>query len=146
MTGLVFVDTNVFLYRHDLAVPEKQAAATDWLSHLWRTRTGRVSTQVLQEFYVNATRKLRPGLPLEQARAEIEDLLSWRPLQIESETIRAAWKIQDRFGLSFWDSLIAVTARAGGCSFLLTEDLQHGQDLEGVQVVNPFLEQPGSLS
>ena len=146
MTGLVFVDTNVFIYRHDLAVPDKQAAAESWLAHLWHTRTGRVSTQILQEFYVNVTRKLRPGLAREQARAEIEDLLSWRPFQVEAETIRAAWKVQDRFGLSFWDSLIAATARTGGCRFLLTEDLQHGQDLEGVLVVNPFFEHPGSLS
>lgn len=146
MTALVFVDTNVLLYRHDSIRPDKQAAAEAWLEMLWLTRRGRLSTQVLQEFYVNATRKLKPGLEPRTAQDEVRDLFSWRPIPTDQEVIEEAWRIQERFGLSFWDSLIVSAARIGGCYYLLTEDLQHGQDLDGVRVLNPFQEEPASLS
>ena len=146
MTALVFVDTNVLLYRHDIARPEKQEAASAWLSHLWRVRSGRVSMQVLQEFYVNATQKLKPGLARQSAREEIQDLMSWSPIPIDARLIEGAWNLQDRFGLSFWDSLIAAAARSAGCRFLLTEDLQHDQDLNGVRVLSPFIARPSSFS
>jgi predicted nucleic acid-binding protein len=146
MSVLVFVDANVFLYRHDIAKPEKQEAAAAWLSHLWRTRNGRVSMQVLQEFYVNATQKLRPGLDRRTAREEVRDLMAWSPIPVDGRLIEGAWSLQDRFGLSFWDSLIAAAARSAGCRFLLTEDLQHDQDLSGVRVLSPFLVRPSSYS
>lgn len=145
MTGPVFVDTNVLLYRHDVERPEKQKAAESWLLHLWRNRTGRLSVQVLQEFYVNATQKLDPGLDREAARAEIRDLLSWRPVFMEPDLVGRAWKVQDRFELSFWDSLIVAAAQVTRCRYLLTEDLQHGQDLDGIRVVNPFTTEPNAL-
>jgi len=144
MTALVFVDANVLLYRHDIARPEKQEAAAAWLAHLWRTRSGRVSMQVLQEFYVNATQKLKPGLDRQSAREEIRDLMTWSPVPIDERLIEGAWSLQDRFGLSFWDSLIAAAARSAGCRFLLTEDLQHEQDLNGVRVLSPFIARPSS--
>jgi predicted nucleic acid-binding protein len=146
MTALVFVDTNVLLYRHDIAKPEKQEAAAAWLSHLWRVRSGRVSLQVLQEFYVNSTQKLKPGLDRQTAREEIRDLMTWNPISIDARLIEGAWSLQDRFGFSFWDSLIASAARIAGCRFLLTEDLQHDQDLNGVRVLNPFIARPSSFS
>lgn len=145
MTAPVFVDSNVLLYRHDTADPEKQAAAEAWLAHLWRARSGRLSLQVLQEFFVNATQKLKPGLDRRTAREEIRDLRAWRPLSATLDTLEAAWGIQDRFGFSFWDSLIVASAQAAGCRYLLTEDLQHGQELESVQVVSPFLVRPGQI-
>lgn len=146
MTALVFVDANVFLYRHDIAKPEKQEAAAAWLAHLWRTRSGRVSMQVLQEFYVNATQKLKPGLDRQSAREEVRDLMTWSPSPVDGRMLEGAWALQDRFGLSFWDSLIAAAARSAGCRFLLTEDLQHEQDLNSVRVLNPFLARPNSYS
>lgn len=145
MIAPVFVDSNILLYRHDLAAGSKQVLAAEWLSHLWRSGRGRVSWQVLEEFYVNATLKLKPGLPREIARAEVLDLTEWTPVPIDTRSLSLAWEVQDRFRLSFWDSLIVAAARIAGCGSLLTEDLQAGQDLGGVVVVNPFQEAPPSL-
>jgi predicted nucleic acid-binding protein len=140
MSALVFVDTNVFIYALDQADLKKQQAANAWRSELWKSRTGRTSFQVLQEFYVKATQKW----PATRAdvRAEVRDLLSWRPLPVGPEVLQRSWKIQDRYRLSFWDSLIVASAHASGCEYLLTEDLQAQQDVDGVVVVNPFLRQP----
>ncbi len=144
MNAPVFVDTNVLLYRHDAAKPEKQEAAETWLAHLWRTRSGRLSMQVLQEFYFNATQKLKPGLSRQVARQEVQDLMTWHPILIDVQVVTDAWNLQDRYALSFWDSLIAAAARLSGCRFLLSEDLQHDQDLNGVRVLSPFIARPGS--
>lgn len=143
MIALVFVDTNVFLYAMDTSFPSKQAAASTWRAELWKTRCGRTSFQVLQEFYVNATQKWPKAR--DSTRAEIRDLLAWRPIAVGPSALLDAWKIQDRYRLSFWDSLIVAAAKASSCRFLLTEDLQHGQDLDSVQVVNPFRCGPSSL-
>jgi predicted nucleic acid-binding protein len=145
MNALVFVDTNVLLYRHDGSKPEKQKAAETWLTHLWQTRSGRLSTQVLQEFYLNATQKLKPGLDREIARQEVMDLTVWHPIPVDFQVIAEAWDLQDRYQLSFWDSLIAAASRLAGCRFLLTEDLQHDQDLNGVRVLSPFIARPSSI-
>ncbi len=145
MNALVFVDTNVLLYRHDSSKPEKQQAAETWLVYLWQTRSGRLSTQVLQEFYLNATQKLKPGLDRGTARQEVLDLAVWNPISVDLQIIAEAWSLQDQYQLSFWDSLIAAAARISGCRFLLTEDLQHDQDLNGVRVLSPFIARPSSI-
>lgn len=134
----VFVDTNVLVYARDRADERKQARALSWMRHLWETGEGRLSVQVLQEFYVTTTRKLSPGLSPDEARADVEDLSAWRPIQIDTDAIRAAWSIEDRFGLSFWDALIVAAAHVAACDVLLSEDLRHGLDLDGVRVVDPF--------
>jgi len=138
MTARLFVDTNVLVYSFDQKEPEKQRRAQDWLDHLWSTRAGRVSFQVLQEFYVIVTRKLVPGLDSETARKIVRSLWAWQPVATDERTFLAAWSLQDRFHLSWWDALIVAAARSAGCSVLLTEDLQHGQDLEGLKVIDPF--------
>lgn len=143
MTAPVFVDTNVFLYALDQADLKKQAAARAWRTELWKNRLGRISFQVLQEFYVKATRKWPQTR--DDVRAEIKDLLSWQPVVIEAAILERGWKIQDRFQLSFWDALIVAAAKSIGCRYFLTEDLQTGQDLEGILVVNPFFTNPASL-
>lgn len=142
----VFVDTNVLVYGRDASEPTKGPAARTWMDWLWRTRSGRVSVQVLNEYYVTLTRKLKPGLPLALARADIVDLWAWRPQPIDTELMHVAWAVQDRFGLSFWDSLVVAAAKAAACEHLLTEDLQDGQDLDGVRVLNPFTHGPDVLS
>ena len=142
MTERVFVDSNVLVYSFDRREPEKQARAREWLDRLWSYRTGRVSFQVLQEFYVTVTRKLKPGLDPETARKVVQSLWAWQPMTTDEQSFVAAWGIQDRFQLSWWDALIVAAARSAGCSTLLTEDLQHGQDLDGVRVVDPFLVSP----
>lgn len=138
MTALVFVDTNVLIYAVDEAHPKKQAAAAAWRAALWKTQRGRVSFQVLQEFYVKVTQKWPETSG--QARAEVRDLLTWNPVAVNSDMMESAWKLQDRFRFSFWDSLIVAAAQAAECRYLLTEDLQHDQELDGLTVVNPFLQ------
>jgi len=144
MTANVFVDTNVFICAVDQADLKKQLAAQAWRAWLWETNRGRISFQVLQEFYVNAIKK-QPSAQVE-IRKEISDLMAWRPIALDASIITRGWKIEDRYGISFWDSLIVAAARVSGCRYLLTEDLQRGQELDGVMVVNPFLSEPSSLA
>lgn len=146
MSVPTFVDTNVLLYARDASEPEKQPLARRWLDVLWERRTGRLSYQVLNEYYVAATRKLRPGLGQSLARADVQDLMAWRPIVLDEAMVKDAWHLEDRFGLSYWDALIVAAAREAGCDHLLTEDLQHGQDLDGVMVIDPFTLSPGELT
>jgi predicted nucleic acid-binding protein len=143
MTALVFVDTNVLIYALDPADPTKQRAAQTWRANLWNSESGRISFQVLQEFYVKAVQKWPTAR--EQARAEVRDLLSWRPLAVSSDLLHRAWQVQDRYQISFWDALIVAAAKTLGCGYLLSEDLQPDQSLDGVMVVNPFLRDPDSV-
>lgn len=137
-----FMDTNVLVYARQVDEVVKQPAAAAWLAHLWESSEGRVSTQVLNEYYVTVTRKLDPPVTTADARADVADLGNWDPIGIDGDLIGTAWEIEDRFGFSFWDSLVVAAAKAAGCDTLLTEDLQHGQDLDGLRVVNPFEEAP----
>ena len=138
MTGPVFVDTNVLVYRHDAADAAKQARAEDWINCIVELRTGRLSFQVLQELYATLTRKLRPKLRPQEARDIIDLLASWKPLAVDLHLIRDAWALQDRYSLSWWDALIVAAARSSDCRVLLTEDLQHGQSFGRVRVIDPF--------
>ena len=143
MTAPVFVDSNVLLYAMDEADPRKQQAARIWRTELWKNRLGRISFQVLSEFYVNAVRKL-PGAR-DEARAEVRDLLAWNPVTADAALVEQGWKIQDRYQLSYWDALIVAAAKASSCGYLLTEDLQAGQKFDGIEVLNPFLRGPQSI-
>jgi len=139
----VFVDSNVFLYALDDADRKKQQAARVWRTELWRSHRGRVSFQVLGEFYVNALR-IRPAAR-EAARAEARDLLAWNPVVADGALLERGWKIQDRYQLSYWDAMIVAAAKASSCRYLLTEGLQDGQKLDGIEVLNPFLRAPESV-
>jgi predicted nucleic acid-binding protein len=143
MAAPVFVDSNVFLYAMDEADPKKQQAARNWRAELWKNRLGRISFQVLSEFYVNAVRK-RPGAR-DEARAEVRDLLAWNPLTTDAALVEQGWKIHDRYQLSYWEALIVAAAKASACGYLLTEDLQAGQKLDGIEVLNPLLRGPNSI-
>jgi predicted nucleic acid-binding protein len=143
MIAPVFVDTNVLIYALDDADLKKQEAARAWRAELWKRRQGRISFQVLQEFYAKVTRqwpKVR-----QEVRSEVRDLLAWRPVAMDGVILEQAWKIQDRYQLSFWDALIVAAAKSASCRYLLTEDLQAGQDLDGLLVVNPFCNDPASI-
>jgi len=147
MTGPVFVDTNILVYDRDTRDARKHDRARSWMTALWQQPgLGAISGQVLSEFYWTVTRKLKPGLGEEQARRCVQTLLAWEFVPIDQEAIREAWSVQDRFGFSFWDALVVGAARIGRCRVLLTEDLQDGQDLDGLLVVNPFNQPPDSLS
>jgi predicted nucleic acid-binding protein len=111
---------------------------------LWKSRRGRVSFQVLQEFYVKVTQKW--PVAREGARAAVRDLLAWRPVAVDAGLLERGWKIQDRYNLSFWDALIVAAAKSASCRYLLTEDQQAVQDLDGILVVNPFARDPTALS
>lgn len=141
----VFVDTNVLLYGEDGADPVKQARALDWLRALWLRRLGHLSTQVLNEFYNNATRKLKPPMPQGEARAEVRRYQRWQPWLLDHATVETAWAVQSRFGIGYWDALIVAAAQAQGCRYLLTEDMQHLQVMDRVQILNPFLVGPDVL-
>jgi predicted nucleic acid-binding protein len=142
MSATIFVDTNVLVYRRDAGQGEKQAQAEAWMERLWTERNGRLSYQVLQEYYVTVTSKLRPGLDAASARNDVRSLLAWHPLTVDAGVIEGAWVIQDRYRLSWWDALIVAAAQVADCRFLLTEDLQDGQKLGEVRVLNPFDHSP----
>ena len=143
MIAPVFVDSNVLLYALDDADKAKQKAAREWRAALWANRMGRVSYQVLSEFYVNAIR-VQPSAR-DEARSEVRDLLVWHPVVTDAAVIELGWKFQDRYHLSYWDALVVATAKVASCGYLLTEDLQSGQKLDGIEVLNPFLRDPKSL-
>jgi len=145
MTARVFVDTNVLVYARDRTDEAKHARALEWLAVLWQERAGRLSWQVLQEYYVTATRKLEPPRDPADAREDVTSLVTWRPIAIELPTLDAAWGIEDRFGLSWWDALIVAAAQGGGCTHLLSEDLQDGQSFEALRVISPFTHRPESI-
>ena len=138
----VFVDTNVLVYARDASEPEKQPLAMAWTQALWESRQGRISVQVLQEYYVTVTAKLDPGLRRDEARADVRGFGSWNPLPVDRALLEDAWQIEDRYGLSLWDATIVAAARRCSCRCLLTEDLQAGQELYGTIVVNPFESRP----
>jgi len=145
MSAKVFVDTNVLVYCRDASEPEKQRQAEAWMAALWEARTGRLSFQVLQEFYVTVTAKLSPGLPKEAARRDVRALLAWQPLAVDARVLAGAWRLQDRQRLSWWDALIMAAAQTEGCRYLLSEDFQDGWELGDLTVVNPFRRQPADL-
>ena len=145
MAVKVFVDTNVLVYSRDASEPRKNKRAIAWMSYLWNMRAGRLSYQVLQEFYITVTEKLDPGLDRESARKDIRSLLPWRPVSVDNRVFDGAWHIQDRFGLSWWDALIVSAALVADCRYLLTEDLQDSQIFGNLQVINPFHISPEAL-
>jgi predicted nucleic acid-binding protein len=138
MSDNVFVDTNILLYSRDASEPGKQAMASARLDALWEGRTGRLSVQVLNEFFVNATRKLDPGLTPEEAWDDIEALSAWDPLPLDMAVLGRAFAAQRRYGLSWWDAMIVAAAEISGCSRILSEDLADGSSYFGIKVENPF--------
>lgn len=143
--AVVFVDTNVLVYARDASHPEKQTQAMRWLEALWASRAGRLSYQVLNEYYDVVTRRLQPGLDRATARADVRRLLVWDPLLVDRRVIDGAWGLQDRYQTSWWDALIVSAAREAGCAYLVSEDMQHEAQLGTVRIINPFLLRPEDL-
>ena len=139
-----FVDTNLLLYSFDPADPAKHALARRWMAMLWSSGIGRISWQVLNEFYANAERKLR--VPSVIARKSVEGLVQWQPLGFEIGSMRRAWHWMDQAGMTYWDGLILAAAESLGCRWLLSEDFQHGRRYGSVQVINPFQTDPQQFS
>lgn len=143
MTGpeappVVFVDTNVLVYAHDTSEARRRPIAASLLEELWRSRSGVLSTQVLQEFYVVTTRKFDPPLPRSTARAAVAAYAEWPLVQIDAPLILAASRLEEEHTLAFWDALILESARRAGATRLVSEDLQAGRAIAGLVVENPF--------
>lgn len=139
MTAAVFVDTNVLVYARDVSEGAKQVIARAWLNELWTGHNGRTSTQVLTEYYVTTTRKLRPGLDPVLAWEDVRAFLAWEPQAINGELLAQAREIEARYKTSWWDSMIVAAAQLQDCALLLSEDFQHGARFGSVQVRNPFV-------
>jgi len=139
MSVKYFVDTNILVYSRDSSESEKQPKAKQWLKHLWADESGRISAQVMNEYYVTVTQKLKPGLTKEQARSDLRALSVWRPLHISTVLIESAWEVQDQYGYSWWDSLIISSGLFLDCHYLLSEDMQHQQKIGSLTIINPFL-------
>jgi predicted nucleic acid-binding protein len=146
MSVKVFVDTDVLVYARDASEPEKQARAADWMANLWERRAGRLSYQVLQEFYITVTAKLSPGLDKELARREVRAMGAWQPIAVDYRVLEGAWLLQDRFRFPWWDALIVAAAQLSECQYLLTEDFQEGLDLGNLRVIHPFFQRPDDLT
>lgn len=132
----VFFDTNILLYADDADAGAKTGTARDLLRHAMSTRTGVVSTQVLQEFYVNARRKLH--LDGAAARARVEVYLGFDVVTITPALLLAAVDLNRLDSVSFWDALVVRAAEQAGCDTLYSEDLQAGRRFGALRVVNPF--------
>lgn len=138
MSDKVFVDTNILIYAHDLDAGEKHQIALKIVKDLWEKKTGILSTQVLQEFYVNVTRKIpNPLSPLE-AREIIRPYLCWQVQENHPMSVLRASEIEERYHISFWDALIITAAREARAAKILTEDLSSGQMIEGILIENPL--------
>jgi predicted nucleic acid-binding protein len=131
-----FVDTNIFVYALDNASPQKQVVARSAIRQLLSSADGVVSTQVLQEFYNVATRKL--GHPALQAKELVQSIGQNELVVVDLALIQSAIDLSILNPISFWDGLIIAAAAAANCSQLLTEDLQDGMVFAGVKIVNPF--------
>ncbi len=139
MTGAAFVDSNILIYAHDADAGFRQERAAALLRDLWETRRGRLSTQVLQEFYVNVTQKIKVRLDRAAAREVIRNYVSWAEIPTTPETVLRACEIGETWRVSFWDAMIVAGAEQNQVSRLYTEDLAHGSIIAGICIVNPFL-------
>lgn len=140
MASRTFVDTNVVAYAHDAAETRRQPIAQRILEELWRDRSGVVSTQVLQEFYILATRKFTPPMSRAEARSAVSAYGSWQLVHIDLPMILAASRLEEEHTLSLWDALIVEAARRAGADRIVSEDLQAGRTFDGVAIENPFSE------
>lgn len=136
MTVRSFFDSNVVIYTDDASAPAKQGRALDLLAEHRLERSGVVSLQVLQEYFVAATRKLKVEASV--ARRKVELLAEFQVANIGVADVLSAIDLLRLHGFSFWNALVIQAARQAGCRVLYSEDLQDGREIEGVQIVNPF--------
>lgn len=137
--SLVFVDTNILACARDRRDARKQQVAERWLAELARARRGRLSWQVLIEFYAVATHPRKLAVAAAAARADVLALQAWQPIGPDTALLNTAWSIQARHGCSWWDAMIIAAALQTGCSMLLSEDLQHRQVIDDrLEIIDPF--------
>ena len=134
-----FVDTNVLVYAHDTDAGERHATAKALLAQLWDRRSGSLSTQVLQEFYVNVTRKLKTPVASSTAREVVSTYGAWIREPTTAKTVTRAIDIAGMAQIQFWDALIVACAEDAQATQLYSEDLNSGQSIAGVKIVNPLV-------
>lgn len=137
---LHFVDTNLFVYAYDESAGRKRAVARDLIAGLWESRSGCASVQVLQELFVNLTRKVPRPLAAREVASLVRDISAWKIHSPGPGDVLSAIELHERVGVSFWDAMILNSARTLGCGVLYSEDLNAGQDYDGVRIVNPIEE------
>ena len=138
MTAKLFVDTNVLVYTADGGEVVKRARALAVLDAAWQRGGCVVSTQVLQEYFVNVTRKVPTPLSPEEAEQAMRKLTTLTVIGIDARSVLGAIARSRRRQMSLWDALIVQSAVESACTVLLTEDLSHGEVIDGVRVVDPF--------
>jgi predicted nucleic acid-binding protein len=136
MPARVFLDANVLVYAQDAGSPAKQRKSREIIEEFAKSADGVISTQVMQEFYVAATRKL--GVPPLAAKGVLKTFAVFEIVQISPTLIHDAVDCSILNELSFWDSLILSAAASAGCTLAFSEDLNPGQEVLGVRVQNPF--------
>ena len=134
-----FVDTNILVYAYDRGAGDHHVQAQRVVEGLWEEGNGALSTQVLQEFYVNVRRKARQPISITSARSLVADYMAWDPIVNDGTSILEAMDVERRHKISFWDALIVVAAQQGGADVILSEDFNHGQKFGSVRVMNPFV-------
>jgi predicted nucleic acid-binding protein len=137
MSAKTFLDTNVLIYAHDVDAGEKHETAKSLLRELWSERNGVLSMQVLQEFYVNVTRKIPRPLSKQFARQVVNSYAIWCVAAAPAD-ISTAFQIEDESRIGFWDALIVAAALKGGADRILSEDLNARQTIAGIRIENPF--------
>ncbi|WP_370325082.1 PIN domain-containing protein [Euzebya sp.] len=133
-----FVDTNVLLYAYDIDAGHRHHRARALVGELGRTRRGALSVQVLQEFYVNAVRKIAVPLPPDRARGRLRVLSRWRTHSPLPHDVVAATELSEQHQISFWDAMILRSASELDCAILWSEDLNAGQRIADVEIRSPF--------
>jgi predicted nucleic acid-binding protein len=134
----IFVDTSVLVYAHDADAGDRHVTAKALLAELWDSRSGSLSTQVLQEFYAVVTRKFKPAMPRAKARAIVAAYGEWCAVATEPQLIVTASRLEEEHTLAFWDALIVQAAIQAGSERLVSEDLQDGRRFGALAVENPF--------
>ncbi len=137
MSDKTFIDTNVLIYAHDIDAGAKHQVAKAVLQKLWNEKTGLLSAQVLQEFYVNVTRKILTPLSKDLARRVVSSYSIWC-METTPTEILSAFRIEDESGIGFWDALIVSAASKSDARRILSEDLNAGQRVAGILIENPF--------
>ncbi len=138
MSDSVFLDSNILVYAYDKHDPKKQAKAQAILRDSIKDESAVLSTQVLGEFFVVVTRKIKEPLSLDDAE-KIISIMSLLPVEeIDLPLVKRAIDTQKRYGISYWDSLILAAAERSGCGRVLSEDLNDGQQYNGLFIENPF--------
>jgi len=138
MPDKIFIDTNILVYAHDTSAGIKNTIAKNLIMELWEKKTGCLSIQVMQEFYVTVTQKVPTPMDNTTAIEIIRDLQYWNVHEPQVDDVINAIDIQLRYHLSFWDAMILQSALQLGCNLLWSEVLNPGQIYESVKLINPF--------